>query len=64
MYLQDPGVINTQLPVYKGPLPSELDKTLMRPKSEEDYVQTDYMIPIMPDTPVEWTDKGLDVLHK
>lgn len=37
----------------------------MRPsKSEEDYVQTDYMIPIMPDTPVEWKDGGLDVLHK
>lgn len=63
--IQDPAVINTQLPVYKGPLPSELDKTLMRPsKSEEDYVQTDYMIPIMPDTPVEWKDGGLDVLHK
>lgn len=46
-----------QVPFYKGPLPSELDKTLMRPlESEEEYLQTDYMIPIMPDTPVEWKD--------
>ncbi|XKL67743.1 hypothetical protein PGB90_003234 [Kerria lacca] len=62
--IQDPVVINTQLPVYKGPLPSELDKTLMRPKSEEDYMQTDYMIPIMPDTPSDWKDEGMDALQK
>ncbi|XP_065200377.1 leukocyte tyrosine kinase receptor-like isoform X2 [Planococcus citri] len=55
--IQDPNVINMHLPVYKGPLPSELDKTLMRPlESEDEYLQTDYMIPIMPETPAEWKD--------
>lgn len=36
----------------------------MRPKSEEDYMQTDYMIPIMPDTPSDWKDEGMDALQK